>query len=916
MNNCFQYRYLHSIDNNKALAAFNWAQYDSQKNVRLEDKKIIYTYKDGKQLYEGGKYELMRKIFGEVQRAQGGGTRDEIRLIYNNTTTEQEEELYYAFRKLESMRTKISTKEYAERLIDLLEDHGHSTDLNDINIEHMAENLRTRFKSFIPRTGAADTVTTSMNAADILKADGGNYTLDTSYMPTTQTIYSNAIDYLETKIFNEDYNIDHEDSGSDYPIGKYVHAFLFQDKNHAKGKSWIFNQVESITKGLDPDIEPGEKVFKISNMVQDTEDPNKEMENPEVQTKMSEGRLDPIKLIEEMASYKEIFGVLAIANTCFKDELWQFICKKIKKDVTTKKGANFGSDVEIHDILKNLKEKEVLKDCPKSKQSSALLKTAQNSKSWVYRAIQDAIRWLSYDVIDIVPYLIEHHFLHRTDLIRQCSCVVEFGDLIGKWDPENNNDCIRFTREQIIAERLNLRDNKDYLRHSDIVKLANCTVSELEEVMEECTRKINESKLMERRHESELEMAELALSQLRDKYNGGVIDDNTIDLTKKVYQLGNLTEPRYRGMLKPTNRASTHTIHCYVHNTPQGLVVTDINNKRLPNFQGITLRALNNFATAKLMHINGAFSEEKKEEIQAEIVKTQELIKGLNREIASLSGKEFSHLTQGVIKPTATATVDSHILNSWVDKLGYQYSLWISRKSRDPKYRKRIENNLSINLAEIRRECNSTYNNELEELEGPEGACANWFLSNQAEKKQLEQISHLYELTARGGKTSSGEAPTYCYVNKKGYYVVVLPHLHAIIPAWYGTLTKVAQTSDRYDKNIKFFADNIVHVIIQLRAEIDKIRNMYGEDSFEYLEALDELQEETGIFVLTQELAYEVIEELGAGSPQRLVKPRERVGTRGRERSGYIKPEYAANYLKLAEIAGTNPTPLNELMMR
>lgn len=903
MNICFTYNWLSELDTNRSNAAFRWAtlgrqtgKLDSTGNP-ISNPEIVYVYHDGTQVIDGGKYDLISRINKELRNK--AGIRETMYMVYdppinpdnkavgiqNNTATKSitgnSASAVGSNISTEATTSLTTTGAIGNEVLDIIPTSDTAVSTPKTAVNNNNNNAVSR------RESKVKVVFSKEDTSNFIESyiDKG-YRLNEEELPLTMELYHRALMHVQTREFKEDFDKSNPDSGSNYKIGSYICTLLFADGKYVGQRSWIEGQIGTLT-GKYEILQDREYAIKTGLTVTDEE--GKESPSNEVEVALGARKINPEELIESEDSFKEIFCVLALVNVMYKNDLWELIAVNYVKMSSTVTNGAFGKDRILHEVIMSCKAKLNRKDVNNARDNGSLNQEVYHSKSWVYKAISQAINYLGLPHINLDVQHINCRFLERTDLIRECNTAEEFLSAVkydsGKISPRFSN----ITRERVIGQKLDLSNNYHYLSYGDVVKLALAPISRLPQLIEKALVKIENAKSEKLKSEDKIRKYEMAIIKLKEQLSTGIHTGESIDLTTREYSVGELDYRSYACQFKPSNVANTHTEYLCMNIRNGVLSFVDHFGRPTNKYAGYKLGNFLNFAVAKIEPIGELMTKEVKEKYHNQIKMYQDAILAEKKEIAKLNGTHLVFEARNVARPSDMVECEALILNTWVDPLVDKFRTrnfnikdrWESYKSLPPNasqeevqkalkakkdfevYSALAKVNLDSNLKCCLIECKSTFSNNFQGYVDASVNCKNWLLVNRAINIHRDQDVKLFEVTSDGSKQNHGGTPTRAFLRKEGVYVLTTDIISMIIPAWYGCLEQNSYIRSTYIRGVKGYSDTLTSVIASFT-------NFYQQNK-NNPEAIEALSEETGVYFLTKEDAYEHIMFLKENYPNQLV---------------------------------------------
>lgn len=844
----FSYGYQKRLDTNKALAAHRWATLGDQ--TEIEPKIVIYVYEnegpDGVKIETvGGKYILLNEIFNRVIDRQANlprGQRDVVRLIYkgNNANVDEDE---------------LEKEDLQEKAVGNRNKGGNM----DSTLEYYSKGS---IKNVIPK----------------LKQ---GYDLDYSAMPVTTEIWSRACDELlsSNASFDENRNTEHAESGANYKISKFVISKFFQRNRENKTKSWIEKQLLEIFDGVNL------KDAKLRQSLTTINKDGEEIIDNEVEEKASSMALDGVNLILENQSFKEIFCTLAIVNQLFSGYLWELIQVILQKRISTKSNDYHEEDAKLKEFYDSLDSNTaiLLKDCKHGKKNIEIFKQHANEQNWVFTAIQNAVNWCSAINIELRIEDYESTFLHRTDLIRECTTAKEFLDMVRDWKPEYTLTRTRDTREAFIAEKINLRENYSYLTLNDVQRLAMARMSELNTLITEINKKIEETKRNIDTFEDRIKENEATIQMLRSNLSTNTGYGPIIRLQSDKFNLGNYAiGTTFSGVFRQSNIKNTQAERRIVRIGRNGLDFYDYNDNPIKNMQGVKPIAFRHWYLAELEEILNVLTDEQREQKIAQIREYEVQNEELRYEIEKHQGRGGVYNVRYKTKPTQLLENNCYVRNKVLNLLRSKYNAWYADKvafvsepipKTDPafntqQYYRRLltlgKSNLDRNLAEAKIRSSYSFGGRQQATVAPDSPLAPWFLRNKADNANLYQKLDVLYITKDGDKKSKD---TNFMATKYGFYVIMNKSFQFMIPMWYACLSNVKSVQDSFYSDIKFYASTFDRMTLNIVMAMDRICENAKPQGFETKEdaiarELEVFSDMTGIMILTKDEAYDIVTSL------------------------------------------------------
>ena len=916
MNICFTYNWLSELDTNRSSAAFKWATLGRQtgktdENGNPINPEIVYVYNDGTQVIDGGKYDLISRINKEVRSRTG--IKETMYMIYEGSSDSKPKSI------------TNDTSQGTDLLEDSTNDSKESTSVTTI------DDMKDEIIDVVSTTSLAKKSTTSSSKKGkgvksrvpvvFSKEDTSNfiesyisqgYRLNEEELPLTMELYHRALMRIQTREFKEDFDKNNPDSGSNYKIGSYICSLLFGKGKYVGQRSWIEGQIGTLTGKYDI-LQDREYVTKTGLTITDEE--GKENPSNEVEEALGARRIDPEDLIELEDSYKEIFCVLSLVNVMYKNDLWELIAVNYIKTANTVTSGAYGKDRILHEVLMSLQTKINRKDAPNARDNGSLNQQVYYSKSWVYKAISQAINYLGLPHISLDVQHLNPKFLERTDLIRECTSAREFLETV-KYDSEKlkpRNSSL--TRENVICQKLNLSKNYNYLNYGDIVKLALAPISKLPHLLEKALAKIENAQTDEVKRKDKIVKYESAISKLREQLNMGIQLGEVIDLTTREYSIADLDFRSYACQFKAESTKNTHTDYVCMNIHNGTLSFVNSFGKPIDKYAGYKLSDFQKFAIAKIEPIGELMSAEVKEKFHNQIKLYEDAILAERKEIAKLNGTHLVFDVRNIARPSDIVECEAMILNTWVEPLISKFKnrnfgivdMWNKTKSLPPNatdkqkqiaekakqayniYQALTRVNLKHNMDYCLVECNSRFGNDYQGYIDDSVNCKNWYLTNKATNIYRNQVVRLFEVTSDGSKQNHGGTPTGAFLRKEGVYVLSTEVISMIIPAWYGCLEQNHFQSSQYMRNIRGFSDTLTSVIA-------KFTNFYHQNK-NNPEVIEAISQETGVYFLSKEDAYEHVMYLKENYPNQLVYS-------GLNKQGKSELYYHSAFEFLAKAAG------------
>ena len=579
--------------------------------------------------------------------------------------------------------------------------------------------------------------------------------------------------------------------------------------------------------------------------------------------------------------------------------------------------------------MQGTETKYTRKEVDTARDNGTLFKKVFQDKSWVHKAISQALNFISLPHISLDVQHIHRNFLERTDLIRSSDSVEEFLTLVKYDSPAMQSNPIELTREKVIGNKLNLAKTYQYLSYKDIVGLALEPISKLGPLLDKALAKIERAEKLVKEKEDSIERRTQAIESLEEQLEQNFCFGEPIDLTEREYSLSDLDFPAYACTFKTSNIANTHKQYLIMTVTPQGLVFKDTNGQVVPEFSNMTFKDFKNFAVAKIEPIGKVMSEEDIEKYRSKIESYKATILSERKEIAKLRGEHLVFENRNIATPSDIVECETNILNSWVELLidkfqsrNYRISReWYDYKDLPPnatdaqrqereRLGRRFETlnklksiNLNYNRMSIIDHCNSTFANDYKGYIDGSKNCKNWLLTNGATNVYRNQDIRLYEVTSDGSKQNHGGTPTRAFFRKEGVYVLSTEVVSMIIPGWYGCLEQNEYNASKYIRDSSLVAgyhDTLTRVIMQFTQYY--IKNKHNQA------LIDDLSEKTGVYFLSKQEAYECAMDLKETNPHSLVY------SHFDSKSGKKELRYLTAYEYLAKAAGIQLDDPNETL--
>lgn len=939
MNTCFTYNWLSSLDTNRSAAAFRWASLGRQtgkkdKNGNPINPEIIYLYYDGTRVIDGGKYDLIWRINNELNKRTK--VKEQLFMIYDHPT-QREDTL------LENKQVNGSTKSGGENLLNHADYKAsqlattnaiQSSETNEVldlqslkdEVIDVVTQVPQQKKSPVSKTSKTPTKVrvsfskpkdseefTQRPSDFIEKYIDLGYRLNEEDIPLTMELYHRALMHLQTKEFKENFDKNNPDTGSSYKIGSYVCSLLFAPKKYVAQMSWIAGQIGTLI-GKYEILQDREMVAKTGLTAYDED--GKETPLAEAEEALSKRKLNPQELIEIEDTFKEVFCVLALVNVIYKNDLWELITINYVKMSNTLTNDAYGQDHLLHETLRGMNTKINRKDASNARDNGSLNQQVYHTKSWVYLAIKQAIKYLGLPHIVFDVQHINSKFLERTDLIRACKSAQEFLEVVKYDSTKIKVKNLGLSREAVICQRLNLSKTYNYLNYKDIVGLALAPVSQLPFLLERAQEKIKSAMENEVKREDKIAKYEVAIQKLQRQIDEGMIYGDEIDLTQKPYSISDLNFKAYTGHFKrfDVKNAQTELLNVNL-DANWNLVFTDRNGNPTDKYKGYKLADFHTFDVAVIRPIGTEMTKEVKKKFQNQIQVYKDAILAEKHEISKLNGTDPVFDVRNVARPSDMVECEALILNTWVEPLIEQFEnrnfnirqnweRWKSLSPNAPKEQKEIktqaenafkayqallEYNLAINLKCCETECLSTFGNDYNGYVDASVNCKQWYLWNTAYNRYCSQDVKFFEVTSDGTKQSQGGTPTRAFLRREGVYVLTTEVVCMIIPAWYGCLTQNAFQSNLYFKDLDYYSDTLTTVIAAFS-------NFYSANKYN-AEKIEKFSEQTGVYFLSREDAYDHVINLKENCSSQLLYTHQ-------DQNGKDKLFYHGVFVNLAKIAG------------
>lgn len=909
MNTCFNYNLIKSLDTNINSAAYRWALLDDQENEK--NPILIYVYKSGTATYTGGRNLLISKIYLEVKKHQyslnqnsNGGPKlplDKlvmVRYASGGASNIPDDETFLK-------EYDCNVDEDGDVIEQTVETQAELTEEERLRRRDKQFKAQTEYTKTRKATGSDEKKTivgkrATELARQISAYEKQGYMLDGEALSVTLEVYSKILNELKDKHFREDYDTQNENSGDKYDILKYLIKIIFEPGNHAGGKSWVEGLILSILSYYD--ITPWNKIAPKTGLTKFSPE-GEEIDDTEVSSALSKDKFNPMHAIELEDSYKEIFCNLALINVVCNGTLWQYIRTLTLKGITTKNHFSglYGTDVDTYEEISQYSDKFNGKDCPNSRTNQTFLYQIANDKSWIKTIIDRAVSYLVSPLSEADIIAIQPHFLERADMIRACNSAQEFLEMIVFSTDLVPTNCLSMTREALICKKLNLVKNYNYLSLKDITRLSIAKACDLPGLLNKTLDKINSSKLTESRHLETIDKHEQAIGKLTHMLLTNIDYGTPLDLTKRVYNLADLTFPLYKLTVQKDTKAHARK-HTYdMHIVANGIRILDENKSTPDDYKFMTLAQLNTFHMAKAEPVGVVMSDDRRQQIINQIESFKETIKSANLDIAKLTGNYHTYYSRNIARDNeGTLEAEAFILNTWVDPLVAKFELWRAemnaKASTNPNIAdtlKRVDFNLDHNLGKCTEDLKYTFASDSRNILVETDHSSKWLLKNVAEQKHLDQKLMLYEVTNNGDKIVSGGIPVQARVRKEGLYVISLGYVHAVVPMWYGCLEQGnSDIMGRFYTKLPCYAHNLLTTFLDIFTKYKELK-----DSPERLEAFSQA---TGIFFLSQEEAYVHAEELMSSYEGKLIIK----DYYNREDKTVFRFAYYDVYQKLATLAG------------
>lgn len=857
MNTHFKYNFVRSLDTNVSSAAYRWALLDDQEGD--PNPIMVYIYKNGTAVYSGGRNLLIVKLYATVISMQsqhgvkGMDVLQMVKYLHEDGNDDIVDEAY----ELGDMTEDERLQKEREKLEATRDDTSRKRATNSSGKDEIVQ---------ISINGELGDVARQISHYTRL-----GYELDGSTLQTTLEAYFTILDKLRDNKFNEDYDTSREDSGENYDILKYVIGYVFGDGTHAGGNSMAKSIIGSILNNFI--ITSKNKIIAQTGLTSINEE-GKEVENKEVNEKLSKNRFDPIKAVENEDSYKEIFCNLALVNAMSGGTLWQYMYTLIKKAIDTRNHfSNIREeDARTYNYVSQFSDKTNGKDGENSRNNQNFLDTIRTERSWAKDVIDMALSYLCSQISEADPLAINPTFLTRSDKIRACNSAKEFLEMIvfdRDKHPVNN---LSLTREGLIVRKLNLRPNSDsktndvdnskYLKLKDITRLTTAKACDLPYILEELHEKIENAKSQEAILQDNIAKREIAIADLEQQLLHNIDYGEPVYLNQKVPNFAELRFPLYKLTVQETTEKHARCHRLLMHVLPNGIKLEKPDGALPKEFQYARLDMFLGWYMAEAEPVGTVLTPEARQSIQDKIELEKTIIKNANLKIAKLTGSYSTYYSRNIARDKdGIVETESFILNSWVDPLVEKFKIWNANMTANAQtnpqlayIKQKADYNMSHNLQKCIDDAQASFASRGNIQEETVNA-KNWLVKNVSQYIYTKQELALYAVTNNGEKVVSGGIQIQARVRKEGVYVFALNYVHVIIPMWYGCLNQQNSAILRnYHTGFEGYNHNLLTTFITIASIYNRIKDNPAE--------LDAFEQRTGIFFLRQSDAYEYVQDL------------------------------------------------------